>query len=270
MLIQVIDGSLIGYQHFIFPDGQRHITLATEIEYSDILVTTSLCSADDIFDLLLVKEILDNGHNKTSLRINYLLGARMDRRIDNCQPFTLKVVADIINSAHFEQIEILDPHSNEVLRCLHDGLFRPPKVVYPLPELRRILRHYNPGDTVIVIPDAGATERVSHMLVDSAFELVQCRKNRDSKTGRLYGSAIDNPNAVTEKRCLIIDDICDAGGTFVGLAKLLREAGAVSVDLFVTHGIFSKGRGLEGIDNVYSTHSFTGKIHPKQETAQRA
>src|SRR3972149_1120985 len=88
MLIQVIDGPLIGYQPFIFPDGQRHITLATEIEYSDILVTTSLCSADDIFDLLLVKEILDNGHNKTSLRINYLLGARMDRRIDNCRPST--------------------------------------------------------------------------------------------------------------------------------------------------------------------------------------
>lgn len=55
---------------------------------------------------------------------------------------------------------------------------------------------------------------------------------------------------------LIVDDICDGGGTFVGLAKELRAAGATRVYLYVTHGIFSKRLPLEGIDHVYTTDSF--------------
>jgi ribose-phosphate pyrophosphokinase len=67
-------------------------------------------------------------------------------------------------------------------------------------------------------------------------------------------------------RCLIVDDICDGGATFVALARKLREAGAIEVSLFVTHGIFSKGKDLEGIDNIYTTGSFTGKVYPKHGT----
>ena len=52
----------------------------------------------------------------------------------------------------------------------------------------------------------------------------------------------------------------------MALARKLREAGATEVSLFVTHGIFSKGRDLEGIDKVYSTESFTGKVWPKGGT----
>jgi len=40
---------------------------------------------------------------------------------------------------------------------------------------------------------------------------------------------------------MIVDDICDGGATFILLAKELYAAGAKEVNLFVTHGIFSKG-----------------------------
>ena len=43
------------------------------------------------------------------------------------------------------------------------------------------------------------------------------------------------------RNCLIVDDICDGGGTFIPLAKKLKNAGAKTVTLYVTHGIFSKG-----------------------------
>ena len=58
---------------------------------------------------------------------------------------------------------------------------------------------------------------------------------------------------------LIVDDLCDAGGTFIGSAQLLRDAGARSVSLYVTHGVFSKGTAAllsQGIDNIYSTTSY--------------
>jgi ribose-phosphate pyrophosphokinase len=89
--------------------------------------------------------------------------------------------------------------------------------------------------------------------------VVYCNKKRDPETGKLDGFSIydydPNPNS-NGTELLIVDDICDGGGTFVGLAKKLREAGAKKVHLFVTHGIFSKGVPLEGIDTIYTTDSF--------------
>ena len=62
---------------------------------------------------------------------------------------------------------------------------------------------------------------------------------------------------VRDKVCLILDDICDGGGTFTGLSHVLRGTyGARAVDLFVTHGIFSKGLPLDGIRAVHTTDSY--------------
>ncbi|KKK90580.1 hypothetical protein LCGC14_2721590 [marine sediment metagenome] len=264
MLIQVIGGATVGYEEFTFPDGQRHVTLAADVSWSDVVVTASLCNADDLFDLLLVTDILHNNHNGVHLRVDYLLGARMDRRIDDRQPDTLAVVADIINAANFKSVSILDPHSDAALDIIA-GCELPR---YPMAEMRDVLSEYEPAETLIVIPDKGAAKRVLAMTQGFGFAHVQCYKVRDEQTGALSGFAIANEAArvysVTGKRCLIVDDICDGGGTFTGLAKALREAGARSIDLFVTHGIFSKGRALQGIDKIYSTGSFRGRVHPKR------
>ena len=55
-------------------------------------------------------------------------------------------------------------------------------------------------------------------------------------------------------KCLIIDDICDGGGTFIGLAKELKQKNAGDLYLAVSHGIFSKG--LEAL-NTYFTKLYT-------------
>ncbi len=264
MLIQVLGGATVGYEEFTFPDGQRHITLNEEIRAHDVCVTASITDADSLFDLLLLKDVLDNTQNKVFLRIEYLMGARMDRRTDDRQPFTLKVVAEVLRNAGFESIRVLDPHSFESLRMLNAS------AMYP-GEFADVLAKYDPKDTVIVQPDAGARERIDNMVFGTKFGVVACSKDRDQATGELSGFKIHTPRHVRGKHCLIVDDICDGGGTFIGLAKMLMEAGAVSVDLFVTHGIFSKGlthlwKG--GIRNVYYTDSFKGKVHPKPQGAR--
>ncbi len=248
------DGGLpIGYTQLVFPDGQRHITLDEEITNTPVLISASIACADDLFDLLLMKDILDRGHNLVYLYIRYLMGGRMDRPIDSCQPFTLKIVADVINNAGFAEIAVLDPHSAETLVRLDAS------VSYPHALLQRVLQSYSPGEVIIVIPDDGAIQRAHIMAEGTGFDtFVQCHKMRDSQTGRLSGFTVDNTEKVKGKICIIIDDICDGGGTFVALAKLLRAAGAVHIILFVTHGIFSKGRDLEGIDTVVSTDSYQG------------
>lgn len=266
MKIQVVNGPFIGYTPSIFPDGQRHITLEADVAYSEVVITTSLCSADDLFDLLLVTDILHHNHNGVHLQVEYLLGGRMDRRINDRQPHTLSVVADIINAAEFKSVRILDPHSEVALNII--GYMEPP--MYAMTEFLTALNDFRVDDTVIVQPDKGAETRVRRMTQGLGFNIVTCSKERDQATGRLFGFKVDSPISVRGKRCLIVDDICDGGATFVGLAKVLGEAGATEVSLFVTHGIFSKGMDLEGIDNIYTTGSFTGKVYPKHGTRVEA
>ncbi len=69
---------------------------------------------------------------------------------------------------------------------------------------------------------------------------ISATKNRDSYTGRITNIKL-NHTKVKDQKILIVDDICDGGGTFCMLADQLYKKGAKEVNLFTTHGIFSKG-----------------------------
>ena len=46
---------------------------------------------------------------------------------------------------------------------------------------------------------------------------------------------------VKDKRCILVDDIVDSGGTLCNAAEALMASGAVSVDAYITHGVLSGG-----------------------------
>jgi ribose-phosphate pyrophosphokinase len=239
----------VPFRLFKFPDGQRHFQLLTgQIFDSVVTIESAIRSADELFDVLIAKDTLDAGGHITSLDIRYLLGARMDRRIDQNTPFTLQVVTRMLASAGFRKIRILDPHSLVSTALLNAESVRPKKT------LERVLNTYHPDEIVVIIPDVGATERVNDMV--PSLHKRQARKHRDSKTGALSGFTVDDIEFVHGKVAFICDDICDGGGTFAGEAAILLEAGALAVDLFVTHGIFSQGLPLAGIRKIYTTDSF--------------
>lgn len=231
---------------FTFPDGQRHVTLSREAE-TRVEIITRICNETDLFDLLLVRDVL--GERRVDLTIRYLLGARMDRQIDSLQPFTLRVVLGVLSNAMFDFITVLHPHSNVV-----EGFA---EATYPYDAMKEALA----GHDVVVAPDAGSTEWIYNVLdsLEYSGAIVVGEKHRDSQTGKLSGfGLVSSPELVKDQDVLIMDDICDGGGTFTGLAKVLLDAGANNVDLYVTHGIFSKGHPLEGIRNIYTTTSYQG------------
>ncbi len=245
------NGVPIDYLPMTFPDGQRHINIDNVPAGGEVTIKASITNPDVLFDVLLAADILKDNGNLVHLYVEYLMGGRMDRQIDSHSPFTLKVVADILRTADFTTITVLDPHSRESTRLLgaaHD---------YPFARVLELLDNYDPVTTVIIAPDAGSVYRVEALVPLGQFKIVYCLKERDAKTGKLSGFRVTgDPHAVLGKGCLILDDICDGGGTFSGLAAVLLALGAKWVDLFVTHGIFSNGRELDGIRNIYSTNSY--------------
>lgn len=245
----------LAFKTFTFPDGQPHFILETyEREFQSVVIEMAIKSPSDLFLCLMANDVLrQHGYSEISLDIRYLMGARMDRAISSLEPFSLQLVARLLNGGGFTKIRILDAHSEVATRLIRNSVN-----ALPFKVVEQVL---TTTKAVPICPDKGAVERVKEL----ARKFVKCLKTRDMATGALSGFAVTDdgplsPKHLRDNNAVIIDDICDGGGTFVGLAKELRKAGAKKVFLYVTHGIFSKGLPLEGIDHVYTTDTLNSLI----------
>ena len=251
----------INFQYMVFPDGQPHVKidprgLAKMDKSSPVRILTRLRNTDDLFTVLLVKNTLDyQEFQHIELHVTYLLAARMDRVMLDGEPFSLKVVAGILNQAGFRKIKVFDPHS-EVTTALIDRSYGVTNHEFVKDALADYAMRF-PGEGVcLVSPDAGALKKIHKLAQALGIEaVVECMKERDVRTGALthFKAMTDGLHGQT---CFIIDDICDGGGTFAGTAKVLLEKGAGKVNLVVSHGIFSRGPVIESISEIYTTSSY--------------
>ena len=253
--------STIKFETLVFPDGQPHIKLDMEsvrgIDKKQILrLYTRITHPQDLLLLLFIKNSLDYlEFENVELYISYLLAARMDRVMLEGEPFSLKVMSQVINQANFKKISIFDPHS-EVATALIDRSYSIPNHAY----VKDVLDHYYKKNDkqafCLVSPDAGALKKI-HKLAQylGTPDVVECMKERDLKTGALT-SFKTTVNDLSGQTCFIIDDICDGGGTFAGTAEMLKAKGAEKVILVVSHGVFSKGTQIKWVDEIYTTDSF--------------
>jgi ribose-phosphate pyrophosphokinase len=246
--------SQIPYERFVFPDGQDHIKIDIAVlhKHTDVHIITRIVNASDLFILMQVADILR--FHKMTVRITYLLAARMDRRMSPNEALTLKIVADTINSLNFEEVDIVDPHS-DVATTLIDrsvGINNSNFIYDVLKSLGGMLM----SPIVLIAPDAGAAKKVEKLSHDFFLPMIQATKTRDVTTGKILSTKIDTPT-LEDKIALVVDDICDGGATFIPLAQELRAKKAAGLILAVTHGIFSKGLDvLSDFDRIYTTNSY--------------
>lgn len=236
-----------------FPDGQPHFRLETYVrEFDDVTVESRILSPSDLFEVGMAVDVLrQQGYTNISLNVLYLMAARMDRAINSFQPFTLQLVARFLNSLGLAKVRILDVHSQVALNLIRGSKNVLPKAIYT--QIANTLD----GDFYVCSPDKGAVERVTN--ITGMEPEVQGTKKRDVTTGSLSGVTFGSVKNIRGANILIVDDICDGGGTFVGLAEKLKEAGAKDLYLYVTHGIFSRGTEpllKAGFKKIFTTNSF--------------
>ncbi len=253
--------SVVGYQILTFPDGQPHIklvpdTMAALSRNEPLHIVSRITDTTSLLIILLANDVLKReGFFSIHLHITYLLGARMDRVMAPGEPFSLQVVAGIINSAGFATVHILDPHS-PVATSLIERSVAVNNHHFVADAINHYIAQYRPEKYSIVSPDAGAARKIGELAMHlGSVPVVHCTKVRNPTTGALSGFATDATD-LGGQTCIIVDDICDGGGTFAGTAATLRQAGAGKVVLVVTHGIFSKGIQIPDVDAVYCTSSY--------------
>ena len=229
-----------------FTDSQISVKLSNVVAGQEYTIVSRFSNYQDLFKILAIVDILRaNYAGNIYLYCPYILGARSDRRFQNNQSFDLKIITNILNSCNFKAVAVLDPHSDVLPALINNS-----EVLSALEWIQ--LCNFDWTDKILVSPDAGAYKKIFHLGESLKCPVVTGNKVRledGSPDVVIYGD-------VSGKDCVIIDDICDGGRTFISLGKKLKEMGANTVTLFVTHGIFSYGTELENIDNIYTTNSY--------------
>jgi len=184
----------------------------------------------EFLHLAQLKTLLDKKGIRATLHMPYLPYARQDKPVNNQNTFALITFAKLINDLKFEAVFAVDPHSEVPKELIKN--FTP---IIPFNYIR--IAEIHTQSDVMCFPDKGAMTKYGKYFKPERY--VYGEKVRNQQTGKLEDMKLVGD--VKDKNVLIVDDICDGGGTFCWMAQLLYDAGAKSVNLYTTHGIFSKG-----------------------------
>ncbi len=247
-------GDEIEFDYFTFSGGEPHIRIKSNLDkVTHVYISHRIKSFNDLGILLLATNALKNlGVKKINLFLPYFPAARQDRLMVKGEALSVKVYSELINSQNFSSVGILDPHS-EVTPALLNNCH-----VIENHKFIKTVTEQLPKDLLLVSPDGGALKKIYKLasyLED--YQVIECSKTRNVKTGELTAFNIYSED-LCNKDCLIVDDICDGGGTFLGLAKKLKEKNAGQLYLAISHGIFSKGfdQLKQHFEIIFCTDSF--------------
>jgi ribose-phosphate pyrophosphokinase len=261
----------IAFEAFTFKGGEPHIKIKGIFkDNTSVQITIRINSFNDLGLLLLAKNALDamGWLGSSYLLVPYFPGARQDRRMIYGEPLTVKVYADIINNMNFTEVKVLDPHSDVTAAVLNNITIIPNyklvkkalHKIYPTTEINVI----SWGEEFhLISPDAGANKKITSLgIYLGAESIIKCDKTRDVSNGKITGFEVYSDN-LKGRPCILVDDICDGGGTFLGLSKELKAKNAGDIHLIVSHGIFSKG--LHQLENefksIWTTDSISKQLY---------
>lgn len=248
-------------ERFVFSGGEVQVRwpVATLRGAQAITLYAPIASSNDLMAVMLSVDAFRRNTlhcPPITLVIPYFPYARQDRVCAEGEALSLTVVASMINSLGCVRVVICDPHS-DVTPALVNNVQVITQANW-MATAKKIYRNKCLRDKVIVAPDQGASKKTAQLAAQENRPFVQATKVRDPKTGAITDTQLHGD--VAGKACLIADDICDGGRTFLALSNVLREQGATQVDLLVTHGIFSQGLApfVGVIDHIFTTDSFPG------------
>lgn len=246
----------------LYPDNQPHVNINQIREGDHVKVVCSILDSKTLINLLQCSNALDNVFAKKKvLAIPYLMGARFDRLMQYGDSIDLKVVSDMINSCGFEKIYLYDVHSDTATMLIKNAI--------NIPNVN-LVKKYDKENAVLICPDAGAVKKVERYFEwnDKLADVVYCNKTRDLSTGKISLEVL-SPAMCVQKNCVIIDDLCDGGGTFLAIADQIFPK---TLTLIVTHGVFSKGTKIfeEKFTEVIVSDSYCHEPESKIVTVVKA
>jgi ribose-phosphate pyrophosphokinase len=232
-----------------YPDGGIYAKIT---DLSHPTINMRINSYEDLFYLKSLKDIFDyNGVKDVELAIPCMFQQQHDRRFSENESFELKLVCDFINSCGFSKVHVFHPHSDVTSALLNNV-----RVIDNSEFIKNVLKKI-PTKPIILSTDAGSYKWINKMadVLHYDGEVYGANKARDPQSHKLT-QVIDRQD-FQGKDILVIDDLCVFGGTFIGLAKLLKERNIGKLYLAVSHmTVQNPNKELENYyEKVFCTNS---------------
>ena len=237
------------YNKIKYPDGTVYANIS---DFTNPVIIEKINTYEDLFFIKSLKDVCDNnGVKEVRLIIPCMFQQQHDRRFNENESFELKLVADFINSCNFTKVHIFHPHSDVTPALINNVI-----VINNYNFITQVLEDI--GNTPILLStDAGSYKWINKLADVIVFkgEVYGANKSRDLITHKLT-QVVDRKD-FEGRDILIVDDLCVFGGTFVGLAKLLKERNVGKLYLAVSHmTVKTPNKELENFyDKIYCTNS---------------
>jgi ribose-phosphate pyrophosphokinase len=227
-----------------FSDGETAVEIQENVRGGDVFVVQPVCAPtnDNLMDLLVMVDAMRRASaDRITAVIPYYGYARQDRRVRSARvPITAKLVANMLSVAGVDRVLTVDVHAEQI-----QGFFDiPVDNVYASPLLLLDIWRSKYSDLIVVSPDVGGVVRaraVAKQLDDSDLAIIDKRRPQanEAQVMHIIGD-------VSERTCIIIDDMVDTAGTLCKAAEALKEHGARKVVALATHPVLSG----PAIDNI--------------------
>jgi ribose-phosphate pyrophosphokinase len=222
-----------------FADEEVFVEIHENVRGEDVFVVqpTGFPANDNLMELLICIDALKRASaRRITAVIPYFGYARQDRKPGPRTPISAKLVANLITVAGADRVLSVDLHAGQI-----QGFFDiPTDNLYAAPVMSAdILARFPAQNLTVVSPDVGGVVRaraLAKRLNNAPLAIVDKRRERpgESEVMNIIGD-------VEGRFCVLIDDIVDSAGTLCNAAAALREAGAVDVVAYVSHGVLSGG-----------------------------
>lgn len=229
-----------------FNDGEIQIQIGKSVRNKDVFIVQPTCVSadqsvnDNLMELyLLIRTMKRASANSITVVVPYFGYARQDRKAKSRVPISASDIAYLIEKAGATRVVTIDLHCGQI-----QGFFQniPVDNLYGSLVFAPYIAEQDLKNIVVVSPDAGGVERANQFIcelnkkgikTDLALISKQRAKAGVIKSAHLIGD-------VQDADAIIIDDMCDTGGTLAKAAELLKANGARRVFVLVTHPVFSK------------------------------
>ena len=219
-----------------FSDGEVMVELLEHVRGKDVFVLQSTCAPtnDSLMEIMVIVDALRRASaGRITAAIPYFGYARQDRRPRSARvAITAKVVANMLTSAGIDRLLTMDLHADQI-----QGFFDiPVDNIYASPILLGDVWQQSYPDLIVVSPDIGGVVRARALAkrLESDLAIIDKRRPRPNvaKVMNIIGD-------VSNRTCIIMDDMVDTANTLCEAAQALKERGARRVLAYCTHPVLS-------------------------------
>ncbi len=227
-----------------FSDGETMVEIKENVRGRDVFIIQPTCSPtnDNLMELIIMADALRRASaTRITAVVPYFGYARQDRRVRSARvPITAKVIADMMASVGISRLLTVDLHADQI-----QGFFyMPVDNAYATSVVLEDINQQDISDIMVVSPDVGGVVRaraIAKRLNDTDLAIIDKRRPQAN-----VAEVMHIIGDVTDRNCVLVDDIVDTAGTLCSAASALKAEGAKTVRAYCTHPVLS-GKAMDNI-----------------------